>query len=472
MSIENDKLNSPISSLQMDKQDYSLRPKTLSEFIGQKKVCNNIKIFIEAAKKRNEALDHLLLYGPPGLGKTTLAKIIANELGVNFKSTSGPVIQRPGDLAALLTGLEKHDILFIDEIHRLNTTTEEKLYPAMEDLHFDMLIGEGPSARSVKLDLQPFTLIGATTRAGLLSNPFRDRFGIPARLDFYEIIEMKEIVIRNSNLLGLNLDDKAAIEIAKRSRGTPRVAGRLVRRLRDIFTSNNTEKGTITDSMADEALLQLGVDKNGLDQIDQDYLKHLIYDHSGGPVGLETLAAQMGEQKDSIEDIIEPYLIQKGFLQKTPRGRVATKTAINKQKINKISIFPYINNVRIYYEDTDAGGVVYHSNYLKFAERARTEMLRKMNIHQQKLKYDFNIQFIVKKLSIEYNIPSMLDDLIRIESYILKVAAAKIMMKQIMYRKKDLIAKIDLTLGSINSLGKPVRLPTKILNKLKYNKNT
>tara|TARA_A100001037_G_scaffold44928_1_gene36022 strand:+ start:4841 stop:5872 length:1032 start_codon:yes stop_codon:yes gene_type:complete len=337
MSIENDKLNSPISSLQMDKQDYSLRPKTLSEFIGQKKVCNNIKIFIEAAKKRNEALDHLLLYGPPGLGKTTLAKIIANELGVNFKSTSGPVIQRPGDLAALLTGLEKHDILFIDEIHRLNTTTEEKLYPAMEDLHFDMLIGEGPSARSVKLDLQPFTLIGATTRAGLLSNPFRDRFGIPARLDFYEIIEMKEIVIRNSNLLGLNLDDKAAIEIAKRSRGTPRVAGRLVRRLRDIFTSNNTEKGTITDSMADEALLQLGVDKNGLDQIDQDYLKHLIYDHSGGPVGLETLAAQMGEQKDSIEDIIEPYLIQKGFLQKTPRGRVATKTAINKLelKLNK-----------------------------------------------------------------------------------------------------------------------------------------
>ncbi len=337
MSIENDKLNSPTSSLQIDKQDYSLRPKTLSEFIGQKKVCNNIKIFIEAAKKRNEALDHLLLYGPPGLGKTTLAKIIANELGVNFKSTSGPVIQRPGDLAALLTGLEKHDILFIDEIHRLNTTTEEKLYPAMEDLHFDMLIGEGPSARSVKLDLQPFTLIGATTRAGLLSNPFRDRFGIPARLDFYEIIEMKEIVIRNSNLLGLNLDDKAAIEIAKRSRGTPRVAGRLVRRLRDIFTSNNTEKGTITDSMADEALLQLGVDKNGLDQIDQDYLKHLIYDHSGGPVGLETLAAQMGEQKDSIEDIIEPYLIQKGFLQKTPRGRVSTKTAINKLelKLNK-----------------------------------------------------------------------------------------------------------------------------------------
>ena len=334
MNIENNKMNSPTSNLQIDKHDSSLRPKNMSEFIGQKNVCKNIKIFIEAAKKRNEALDHLLLYGPPGLGKTTLAKIIANELGVNFKSTSGPVIQRPGDLAALLTGLEKHDILFIDEIHRLNTTSEEKLYPAMEDLHFDMLIGEGPSARSVKLDLQPFTLIGATTRAGLLSNPFRDRFGIPARLDFYEIIEMKEIVIRNSNLLGLDLNDKAALEIARRSRGTPRVAGRLVRRLRDIFTSNNTEKSKINEDMADQALLQLGVDKNGLDQIDQEYLKHLIYDHNGGPVGLETLAAQMGEQKDSIEDIIEPYLIQKGFLQKTPRGRVATKIAIEKLELN------------------------------------------------------------------------------------------------------------------------------------------
>ena len=283
---------------------------------------------MQATKKRKEALDHVLLYGPPGLGKTTLAKIISNELNVNFRSTSGPIIQRPGDLAALLTSLEKNDILFIDEIHRLNNTVEEILYPAMEDLHLDIMIGEGPSARSVKIDLQPFTLIGATTRAGLLSNPLRDRFGIPARLEFYENEDMKEIVLRSSNLLNIKIDDEAALEIAQRSRGTPRVASRLVRRLRDIITSLNKENIEVKKDVADEALLQLGVDKNGLDKMDQNYLNHLINDHNGGPVGLETLAAQMGEQKDSIEDVIEPYLIQKGFLQKTPRGRVATKIAL------------------------------------------------------------------------------------------------------------------------------------------------
>ena len=269
-----------------------------------------------------------MLYGPPGLGKTTLAKIISNELNVNFRSTSGPIIQRPGDLAALLTSLETNDILFIDEIHRLNSTVEEILYPAMEDLHLDIMIGEGPSARSVKIDLQPFTLIGATTRAGLLSNPLRDRFGIPARLEFYEYDDMKQIVLRSAKLLNIKINDEAALEIAQRSRGTPRVASRLVRRLRDIVTSQNKENLEIKKHEADEALLQLGVDKNGLDQMDQSYLNHLIHDHSGGPVGLETLAAQMGEQKDSIEDVIEPYLIQKGFLQKTPRGRVATKIAL------------------------------------------------------------------------------------------------------------------------------------------------
>ena len=334
MSLEKEKNNSPISNLKREKLDTSLRPQKIDEFIGQNKICKNLKIFINAAKKRDEALDHVLLYGPPGLGKTTLAKIIANELEVNFRPTSGPVIQRPGDLAALLTGLEKNDILFIDEIHRLSTTVEEILYPAMEDLHLDIIIGEGPSARSVKIDLQPFTLIGATTRAGLLSNPLRDRFGIPARLNFYETSEMKEIVSRNSNLLNINLEDSAAIEIAKRARGTPRVAGRLVRRLRDIFTAKNTENKIIKKEMANDALLQLGVDKNGLDQIDQNYLGHLINDHNGGPVGLETLAAQMGEQKDSIEDVIEPYLIQMGFLQKTPKGRVATKIAIEKSELN------------------------------------------------------------------------------------------------------------------------------------------
>ena len=315
MNIEDKKNNSPISNTIRDNKDISLRPESLNEFIGQSALCDNLNIFMQATKKRKEALDHVLLYGPPGLGKTTLAKIISNELNVSFRSTSGPIIQRPGDLAALLTSLETNDILFIDEIHRLNSTVEEILYPAMEDLHLDIMIGEGPSARSVKIDLQPFTLIGATTRAGLLSNPLRDRFGIPARLEFYEYDDMKQIVLRSAKLLNIKINDEAALEIAQRSRGTPRVASRLVRRLRDIVTSQNKENLEIKKHEADEALLQLGVDKNGLDQMDQSYLNHLIHDHSGGPVGVETLAAQMGEQKDSIEDVIEPYLIQKGFLQ-------------------------------------------------------------------------------------------------------------------------------------------------------------
>jgi len=335
MNLEEEKNISPITTESRDKKDYALRPQRLEHFIGQNLLCNNLNIFMKAAQKREEALDHVLLYGPPGLGKTTLAKIIANELDVGFRSTSGPVIQRPGDLAALLTSLEKNDILFIDEIHRLNSTVEEILYPAMEDLHLDIMIGEGPSARSVKIDLQPFTLIGATTRAGLLSNPLRDRFGIPARLEFYETPEMKEIVLRSANLLDIKMDNSAALEIAQRSRGTPRVASRLVRRLRDIITSMNKEHSEVNKNIADQALSQLGVDSNGLDQMDQNYLNHLINDHNGGPVGLETLAAQMGEQKDSIEDVIEPYLIQKGFLQKTPRGRVATKIALEKLFIKK-----------------------------------------------------------------------------------------------------------------------------------------
>ena len=328
MNSINDREKSLISPKLNEKIDTTFRPEKLDQFIGQKSICENIGIFVSAAKKRKEPLDHVLLYGPPGLGKTTLAKIISNELEVGYRSTSGPAIQKAGDIAAILTGLESHDILFIDEIHRLNNSVEEILYPAMEDLHIDIIIGEGPSARSVKIDLQPFTLVGATTRAGLLSNPLRDRFGIPARLEFYEVNDLKKIVIRAAKMLNLKIDDLGAMEVACRARGTPRVANRLVRRLRDIVTNDNSNI-TVDKEIANKALFQLGIDTNGLDQTDQKYLKHLILDHSGGPVGLDTLAAQMGEQKDAVEDVIEPYLIQKGFIQKTPRGRLATEMCIN-----------------------------------------------------------------------------------------------------------------------------------------------
>ena len=334
MNSINDREKSLISPKLNEKIDTTFRPEKLDQFIGQKSICENIGIFVSAAKKRKEPLDHVLLYGPPGLGKTTLAKIISNELEVGYRATSGPAIQKAGDIAAILTGLESHDILFIDEIHRLNNSVEEILYPAMEDLHIDIIIGEGPSARSVKIDLQPFTLVGATTRAGLLSNPLRDRFGIPARLEFYEVNDLKKIVIRAAKMLNLKIDDFGALEVACRARGTPRVANRLVRRLRDIVTNTNSSI-TVDKEIANKALFQLGIDTNGLDQTDQKYLKHLIQDHSGGPVGLDTLAAQMGEQKDAVEDVIEPYLIQKGFIQKTPRGRLATKTGINTLDLKK-----------------------------------------------------------------------------------------------------------------------------------------
>jgi len=328
MSSTTDREKSLISANKKERSDITFRPEKLEHFIGQTTICDNIGIFVSAAKRRKEPLDHVLLYGPPGLGKTTLAKIISNELGVGFRSTSGPAIQKTGDLAALLTSLELHDILFIDEIHRLNSSVEEILYPAMEDLHLDIIIGEGPSARSVKIDLQPFTLIGATTRAGLVSNPLRDRFGIPTRLEFYNIDDLKKIVLRATKLLNLKIDDTGALEIACRARGTPRVANRLVRRLRDIVTNNYDATTTVNKEIANKALFQLGIDTNGLDQMDQNYLRHLIHDHSGGPVGLDTLAAQLGEQKDVVEDVIEPYLIQKGFIQKTTRGRSATETAL------------------------------------------------------------------------------------------------------------------------------------------------
>lgn len=305
--------------------DVSLRPKSLDEFIGQQAARENLKIFIEAAKGRGEALDHVLFVGPPGLGKTTLAQIMSHELGVNFRSTSGPVIAKAGDLAALLTNLEERDVLFIDEIHRLNPAVEEILYPAMEDFQLDLIIGEGPAARSVKIDLSRFTLVAATTRLGLLTNPLRDRFGIPVRLDFYTVAELETIVRRGARLLSLPMDDEGAVEIARRARGTPRIAGRLLRRVRDFASVAGAK--IVDRKTADAALLRLEVDGLGLDSLDRRYLNMIARNFGGGPVGVETIAAGLSEPRDAIEDIIEPYLIQQGFVNRTPRGRVLTANA-------------------------------------------------------------------------------------------------------------------------------------------------
>lgn len=305
--------------------DKSLRPKSFDDFIGQKEARANLKVFVDAARSRSEAMDHVLLYGPPGLGKTTLAQIIANELNVGFKATSAPIITKAGDLAALLTNLQHGDVLFIDEIHRLNSTIEEVLYSAMEDYKLDIMIGEGPAARSIKIDLQPFTLVAATTRSGLISSPLRDRFGIPVRLQFYDVEELNSIITRGANLLNINISKDGAIEIAKRSRGTPRIAGRLLRRVRDFATVSNKE--IIDKSVADIALRRLDVDQAGLDEMDRRYIQSIATHYAGGPVGAETIAAVLSEQKDTIEEVIEPYLIQQGFVQRTPRGRILSKKA-------------------------------------------------------------------------------------------------------------------------------------------------
>ena len=322
-------MNSPRRLVAADRRDddadASLRPQHLSEFIGQEQARANLSVFIEAARARKEALDHVLFVGPPGLGKTTLAQIVARELGVNFRATSGPVIAKAGDLAALLTNLEPRDVLFIDEIHRLNPAVEEILYPAMEDFQLDLIIGEGPAARSVKIDLSPFTLVGATTRAGLLTNPLRDRFGIPVRLNFYSEKELEEIVNRGARVLGIGIAPDGANEIARRARGTPRIAGRLLRRVRDFAHVDGAKM--IDRKAADRALSALEVDAAGLDAMDRRYLKTIAENYGGGPVGVDTMAAALSEPRDAIEDIIEPFLIQKGFIQRTPRGRLLTSQA-------------------------------------------------------------------------------------------------------------------------------------------------
>ena len=323
--IETDRLIAPTAKEREDHLDRTVRPKYLADYVGQPAVCEQMEIFIGAAKKRGEALDHTLVFGPPGLGKTTLANIIANEMNVSLKSTSGPVLEKAGDLAALLTNLEPGDVLFIDEIHRLSPVVEEILYPAMEDFQLDIMIGEGPAARSIKLDLPQFTLVGATTRAGLLTSPLRDRFGIVQRLEFYNVVDLTHIVARSAALLGVKMDYEGAGEVAKRSRGTPRIANRLLRRVRDYAEIKGD--GTVTATMADAALNMLNVDERGFDHMDRRLLMAMLHNFDGGPVGVESLAAAISEDRGTIEDVIEPYLIQQGFMARTPRGRILTNNA-------------------------------------------------------------------------------------------------------------------------------------------------
>eukprot|EP00439_Symbiodinium_sp_Y106_P087503 s1_g63.t1 len=467
-------LNENASAEELIREDLSeaqLRPQRLSDFTGQRQARENLSVFIEAAAKRKEALDHVLFAGPPGLGKTTLAQIVARELGVNFRSTSGPVIAKAGDLAALLTNLEERDVLFIDEIHRLNPAVEEILYPAMEDFELDLIIGEGPAARSVKIELAPFTLVGATTRTGLLTTPLRDRFGIPVRLNFYEVDELELIVRRGAGVMGMKITDDGALEIARRARGTPRIAGRLLRRVRDFAAV--AEAAEIDAELADKALTRLEVDRLGLDGLDHRYLSTIAHKFSGGPVGIETIAAALSEPRDAIEEIVEPYLIQNGLVQRTPRGRVLTPSAFQHLGLPTPSGAPGQGKIvdgvhrlpiRVYYEDTDFSGIVYHANYLKFAERSRSDFLRLVGIHHSEiLELDPPLAFAIQKMEIEFLAPARIDDLLQVESRYITARGARLEIEQVITREGEPIWRAIVKAACIDTDGRPRRLTPEML---------
>ena len=473
-----------------DQPEAALRPQTLGEFIGQEKVRANLKVFIDAAASRQEALDHVLFAGPPGLGKTTLAQIVARELGVNFRATSGPVIAKAGDLAALLTNLEERDVLFIDEIHRLSPAVEEILYHAMEDFQLDLIIGEGPAARSVRIDLPKFTLVAATTRTGLLTTPLRERFGIPIRLNFYEVAELQEIVRRGARLLGLPLTDEGALEIARRARGTPRVASRLLRRVRDFAAVAGDE--AVDAKLADGALSQLEVDVRGLDALDHRYLRLIAMNYGGGPVGIETIAAGLSEPPRCHRGNHRALSVAAGLhcahaawpcahracLRTSRADRARQPCAVSavqrrrqQQRRRRVSNWPdlagriegdtHVLPVRVYFEDTDFTGLVYHANFLKFCERGRSDFIRLLGIDHRSLenpKAGEPAVFVVRRIEVDYLKPARIDEVLEVVTRCADIGGATLKLVQEVRREGAVLVRLAVSVVLVSRTGKPQRL--------------